>query len=188
MTDWNRVKWTEAVQVTSQLAWPAESDAVARTPPQRYFTSLRKAARLEDAVFFLGVALPRHETVGWAARAVRDLGDGRERPRPDADALKAALLWVQDPTEPRRRAAFDAAQLASTNGAERLAALAAFLSGGSMAPDNVQPVLAPKDAPGRLAAGAILVAAAARPDRTAAINRALDDGDVIAQRGLGAKT
>ena len=56
-----------------------------------------------------------------------------------------------------------------------------------MAPDNVQPVLAPKDAPGRLAAGAILIAAASGPDRIAAINRALDDGAAIAQRGLSAK-
>ncbi len=80
------------------------------------------------------MALPRYETVGWAARVVRDLGAGGERPRADADALKATLLWVQDPTEPRRRGAFDAAQLADMSCAERLAALAAFLSGGSMAP------------------------------------------------------
>jgi hypothetical protein len=187
VNDWTRVKWTEAGQVTGQLGWAAEAEAIARTPPQAYFAALRKAARLEDAAFFLGMALPRHETVGWAARAVRDLGEGRARPRPDADALKAALLWVQDPTEPRRRAAFEAAQGADTSGAERLAALAAFLSGGSMAPDNVQPVLAPKEAAGRLAAGAILLAAGSGPGRAVAINRALDDGDAIAQRGLGAK-
>ncbi len=174
--------------MTSQLGWAAEPDAVSRTPPQTYFGSLRAAGRLQDAAFFLGMALPRHETVGWAARAVRDLGEGRERLRPDADALKAALLWVQDPTEPRRRAAFDAAQLAGTSSAERLAALAAFLSGGSIAPDNVQPVLAAKEAAGRLAAGAILIAAGSGPDRGAAINRALDDGDAIARAGLDSKT
>ena len=87
--------------------------------------------------------------------------------------------------EPRRRAAFEAAKLASPTSAERLAAMAVFLSGGSMAPDNLQPVPAPSDVAGRIGAGAILVAAAARgKDRVGAINRALDEGDTIARWGL----
>ncbi len=184
MTDWTRVKWTEAGQVIELLDWAAPSEEVGRTPPQIYFQDLRKSKRVEDATFFLGMALPRQETVAWAARSVRDLSEGIERPRADADALKAALLWVQDPSEPRRRAAFEAAQLANHTCAERLAAMAVFLSGGSLAPDNVPPVPAPNDAAGRIGAGAILVAASKRVDRVAAINRALDEGDAIARWGL----
>ena len=184
MGEWTRVKWSEAGQVIEQLDWAAELGDAGRAAPQQYFADLRKARRLEDAVFFLGMALPRHETVAWAARSVRDIGEGRERPRADSDALKAALLWVQDPSEPRRRAAFDAAQLADSRCAERLAAMAVFLSGGSLAPDNVPPVPAPSDVAGRIGAGAILVAASKRIDRVAAINRALDEGDVIARWGL----
>lgn len=184
MTDWTRVKWSEAAQVIDLLDWAAPTEAVGRTPPELYFQDLRRAKRVEDAIFFLGMALPRHETVAWAARSVRDLSEDRERPRADADALKAALLWVQDPSEPRRRAAFEAAKLAHPACPERLAAMAVFLSGGSLAPDNVQPVPAPNDVAGKIGAGAILVAASQRTDRVAAINRALDGGDAIARWGL----
>ncbi|HVM99754.1 MAG TPA: hypothetical protein VMT68_06030 [Caulobacteraceae bacterium] len=187
MAGWTRVKWTEAGQVTELLDWPTDSEETAKTPPEAYFRNLRSASRLEAAVFFLGMALPRQETVAWAARAVRDLVEGMERPRPDTDALRAALLWVQDPSEGRRRAAFDAAQNAEMTSPERLAAMAVFLSGGSMAPENVQPVPAPPDVAGRIGAGAILVAASRRPDRVAAINRALDAGDEIAQWGLNGR-
>jgi uncharacterized protein DUF6931 len=184
MTDWARVKWSEAGQVIDLLDWAAPTEAVGRTPPETYFQELRRAKRVEDATFFLGMALPRHETVAWAARSVRDLSEDRERPRADSDALKAALLWVQDPSEPRRRAAFEAAKLADHACAERLAAMAVFLSGGSLAPENVQPVPAPNDVAGKIGAGAILVAASKRDDRVAAINRALDGGDAIARWGL----
>jgi hypothetical protein len=91
---------------------------------------------------------------------------------------------VQDPSESRRRAAFEAAKLANHACAERLTAMAVFLSGGSLAPDNVQPVPPPNDVAGRIGAGAILVAASKRPDRVAAINRALDEGDAIARWGV----
>src|ERR1700722_7971492 len=100
MSEWTRVKWREAAQVIELLAWAPPAAAAGRAPPQSYFEDLRKASRPEDAVFFLGLALPRHETVVWAARSVRDISEGRDRSRADADALKAALLWVQDPSEP----------------------------------------------------------------------------------------
>ena len=92
---------------------------------------------------------------------------------------------MQDPSEPRRRAAYDAAQAAGKTCAERLAAMAVFLSGGSMAPENLQPVPGPgATSPVKIGAGAILVAAAKRSDREAAINAALDEGDAIARWGL----
>jgi hypothetical protein len=184
MTDWTRVKWSEAGQVIELLDWAAPTDEAGRTPPEAFFRELRRTERVEDATFFLGMALPRHETVAWAARSVRDLSEDRERPRADSDALKAALLWVQDPSETRRRAAFEAAKLADHACPERLAAMAVFLSGGSLAPENVQPVPAPNDVAGKIGAGAILVAAGKRQDRIAAINRALDQGDAIARWGL----
>jgi hypothetical protein len=184
MSEWTRVKWSEAAQVIELLDWAPPSPAAGRMPPQTYFEDLRRASRLEDAVFFLGLALPRHETVVWAARSVRDISEGRDRSRADADALKAALLWVQDPSEPRRRAAWDAANLAHASCAERLAAMAVFFSGGSLAPDNLPAVPPQNDVAGRVAASAILVAAAKGPDRLAAINRALDEGDAMARWGV----
>ncbi|HYD44696.1 MAG TPA: hypothetical protein VEA79_05465 [Phenylobacterium sp.] len=179
MARWQRVKWTEAGQVIDL----PEADPQAREAPEAYFERLRQAGRLTDAAFFLGRALPRHETVAWAARTVRDLPDP-EAKRQDADALKAALLWVQDPSEPRRRAAYDAANAATNHSAEQMAALAAFFSGGSMAPEGCDPVQAPMDAAGTFAAGAVVIAAARTGDINAALAKGLDAGARIAEKGL----
>ncbi len=186
MRKWARVKWTEAGQVADLLDWKDDLGPDARTPPEEFFGRLRGDQRLPDAVFFIGQALPRFETVVWAIRTVRDLGRDREMDKPDADALKAALLWVQDPSDQRRRAAYDAAQLAGDRSAERLAALAAFFSGGSLAPDNCPPVPTLPQASGQLAAGAVLLAAHQTPDWTGAINSALDAAETIAMKGVEA--
>ena len=183
---WNRVKWTEAGQIAERLEWKEPLGADATTPPEAYFATLRQAGRLNDAVFFLGQALPRFETVAWAARAVRDLRVTPLPPGPDAEALKATLLWVQDPSENRRRTAFDAAGKAPDTSAERLAAFAAFFSGGSIAPPDCPAVQAPPDAAGRFAAVAVVVAAIHSGDEAGALTRALDAGALIAQQGLGA--
>jgi hypothetical protein len=137
MTRWARVKWSAA----GQVARLPKADQADGATPEAYFTTLRKAGRLTEAAMFIGRALPRHETVAWAARAVRDFTRPEPASREDADALKAALLWVQDPSESRRRAAYDAAMAATDQEAEQLVALAAFFSGGSMAPEGCEPVL-----------------------------------------------
>ncbi|MCC7268608.1 MAG: hypothetical protein IT546_14895 [Caulobacteraceae bacterium] len=180
MARWARVKWTEAGQVVDL------AEATAAQSPEVYFAGLRQAGELTDAAFFLGRALPRHETVAWAARAVRDLPGGETLPRGDVEALRAALLWVQDPSEPRRRAAYEAAMTASDKSAEQMAALAAFFSGGSMAPDGHDPVQAPMDAAGTFAAGAVVLAAVRTGDMDGALAKVLDAGDRIAEKGLAA--
>lgn len=181
---WKRVKWTEAGQVSQLLGWAAEPEADAAMIPELYFDRLRTAGRLQDAVFFLGQALPRRESVSWSARSVRDIVAGSQAPRPDVEALRATLLWTQDPSEARRRAAFEASERAADDSAARLTALAAFFSGGSIAPADCPPVLAPREAAGRFAAGAVVVAAMRSADPTAALNGALEAGDAIAASGL----
>jgi hypothetical protein len=185
MGEWARVKWTEAAQIAAVLSWD-DLGADARSTPETFFKKLVDAGRLNEATFFLGQALPRFETVAWAARLVRETSRWLSLPDPRGDALKATLLWVQDPSDIRRRAAFDAASRVRTGGSERLAALAAFFSGGSLSPAAYAPVLAPSDAAGRLAAGAVLAAAAESPDRKATLYRALQSGGDIAKRGLAA--
>ena len=173
------MKWTEAGQVTAVLGWKAApGDPSPAERPRAYFEALRAAGRDTDAVEFLSQALPRWEAVAWAARAVRDLGglDGEA----DARALKAALLWVQDPTEDRRRAAQEAAEGAEPDSPARLAALAAFYSGGSIAPADAEVLPAPRDAAGRFAAGAIITAAARAADMDAALAASLGAGSAIA--------
>jgi hypothetical protein len=176
MGRWTQVRWTEAGQVTALLGWPRSAeDAKA---PEVFFDDLRAQGRDDEAAMFLGQALPRFEVVSWAARTVRDLTPVERSP--DGDALKAALLWLQDPSEIRRRAAFDAAQLAGDTAPQRLCALAVFFSGGSLAPENLQPVPAPKEVAGRFAAGAVLAAASASGRRTEALEQALKLGEALA--------
>lgn len=184
---WTRVKWTEAGQVTAVLGWKAGAgDPSVSQTPHAYFDALCAAGRTTEAVEFLAQALPRWEAVAWAARAVREMGGMDEEA--DARALKAALLWVQDPTEERRRAAQDAAEGAEPDSASRLAALAAFYSGGSIAPPDAEVLPAPRDAAGRFAAGAILTAAARSEDMDEALAASLGVGTAIAtgQGGLPA--
>lgn len=178
MGNWDRVKWTEAGQIAELLDWPPDLSGDARATPRDYFMKLRSDGRLHDAAFFLGQALPRYETVVWAARVVHGLS---VQGSADEGALSATLRWVEDPSEPRRRAAFTAASGEGTPA--RMAALAAFFSGGSMSPEGQPPVPPPRAAAGRFAAGAVVLAATKAGDLTAALTRALDVGDAIASEG-----
>jgi hypothetical protein len=177
---WTRVKWSEAGQITALLSSrPAgEGDGLA---PAEYFAGLLAAARYDGAVRFLALALPRFETVAWAARIVRDMARPAAPDQPETLALKSALLWLQDPVEGRRRSAFDAASAARPNSPEAMAAMAVFYSGGSVAPPDCQPLPAPREAAGRFAAGAILLAAARDPDMSGALRRALALGETLAE-------
>lgn len=177
MRRWKQVRWTEAGQVTAILGWPAsERDG---EPPEALFDRLRQEGQDDDAAMFLGQALPRYEVVAWAAQTVRDLAPA-DLPSRDVEALNAALQWLRDPSDNRRRAAFDAAAEASDTSPQRMCALAAFFSGGSLAPADLEPLLAPKDAAGKFAAGAVLTAATRSGRRHEGLRAALALGDALA--------
>lgn len=185
MGDWARVKWSEARQVLEILGAEPAAGVDAAAAPAAYFASLVDSGRQIDAVKFLSQALPRLEAVAWAARTVRDLAPANgKRPQPEERALRAALLWVADPSEARRRSAAEAAEGCDPASAERMAAMAAFYSGGSIAPAHCPPVLAPRHAAGMFAAGAVMMAAAVQPDMKGALAAALDAGSAIARQGL----
>jgi hypothetical protein len=116
---------------------------------------------LADAVRVTAHALPRREAVWWACMCARAVPSRPQRAE-DAVALEAAEAWVRRPDEPSRRAAHAAAGRAGFSSAEAWAAMGAFWSGGSMAPEG-QPVVAPgEDLTGRAVGGSILIAAARR--------------------------
>lgn len=187
MAGWARVKWSRADQAVD-ADFLAEAAAVggpaASSAPQAYFAALREAGEAELAARFLGQALPRLEAVAWAARTVRDLA--APGPGDEAEALKAALLWVQDPSEARRRAAAAAAERCDPAAAARMAALAAFYAGGSVAPPDCDPLPAPRDAAGRFAAGAVMLACAGQADMDTALAACLAAGERLAAAGLEA--
>lgn len=176
MRRWKQVKWAEAGQVSAILGWPKSNHDA--DPPETVFDRLIEEGREDDAALFLGQALPRFEAVAWAARTVQELV-----PTPsaqDAEALKATLLWLQDPSDGRRRAAFAVAEQFRGGSPQRQCALAVFFSGGSIAPVDVEPVLPPKDTVGAFAAGAVLTAATASGRHAESLRSALALGDAIA--------
>ncbi len=189
MTRWTNVRWTEAGQLAGALGWKQMPADEARKPPEAFTQGLRSQGKLTEAVQFVAQALPRFEAVAWAARAVRDLPRTGRPGEAETAAIRSTLLWVQDPTDHRRRAARAAADAIPEAGPERLAALAAFYSGGSLAPEGPgqQPVPAPKEMTGRFAAGAVLMAAYQCEDAKAALQAALDMGEIIAAGGLAAE-
>lgn len=187
MSTWTRVKWSEAGQILDLLKTPAAARGRDTAGvPEVYFEALRTDGRQDEAVDFLGQALPRLEVVAWAARTVRDSHPQAPSSQPEARALRAALLFVQDPSEARRRAAYDAAQACDPAGPEALAALAAFFSGGSITPPECPPVPAPRLAAGRFAAAAVKTAVFGGENVREALDRSLDLGAELAREGLKA--
>lgn len=144
---------------------PARDLLRAEHSPRQYLDALAKAGHLPDAARFLAFALPRREAVWWAAQCVR------QAPAATADekaaaALAAAEAWAADPSDDNRRTAFAAAEAAGFDKPAACAALAAFLTEGSMAPAHLQPVPAPAHAgPAAAAAAVVLAALATEPEK-----------------------
>jgi len=155
------------------------SDSAAALP------RLIEAGMLADAARFLAHALPKREAVWWACMCAR--ATAPEPPPPDAEALAAAEAWVRKPDEEHRRAAMAKAEGAGFRSPEAWAAVAAFWSGGSMAPAG-QPVVPPAEhLTGVAVAGAVSLAAVRRePEKAeATLRRFLDSGLDIAAGGAG---
>jgi hypothetical protein len=73
---------------------------------------------------------------------VRPRRGGAALPAPQAAAVQAAERWVADPSEANRRAAQAASEAAGLGTPAGCAAMAAFWSGGSLAPPEA-PVVPP---------------------------------------------
>ncbi|HMK85625.1 MAG TPA: hypothetical protein VK437_06690 [Steroidobacteraceae bacterium] len=126
--------------------------------PVDYLNELLAAGSLNEAVQFLAFALPPREAVWWACQCARDEWHEPAPPVLQA-AVDAAERWVRQPTEEHRRAAMSCAQATDLKSPAAWAAVAAFWSGGSLAPEN-QPEVPP--APhllGSAVAGAVMLAA-----------------------------
>ena len=111
-----------------------------------------------DAVVFLAHALPKREAVWWACLCAEQVL-GPEPPPATASALKAARAWVIDPTEESRRAALPAAEAADLGTPAGCAALAAYFSGGSLAPPDLQAVPPGEHLTGKMVASSLSLAA-----------------------------
>jgi hypothetical protein len=182
MARWSKVRWTEAGQIVEQLGWRGDLGDDAVAAPEAFFDKLRTEGRHQDAAYFLGQSLPRYEAVVWAADVVRHFAEAPDA-APPSPALRAALDWVAEPSEGRRRAAYEAASAAEHEDPGRMAALAAYFSGGSMSVEGQPAVPAPRNTAGKLGAAAVLMASLQTKDQKAALGWALDRGEEIAARG-----
>jgi len=125
------------------------------------------AGLLADAVKFLAHALPKRESVWWAWVCARKAAGGTPAPR-ISTALAATERWVVQPNEENRRAAMAAAEQAEFGTPAGCAALAAFLSMGSVAPPHVQAVPPGEFASAKAVAGAVTLSAVAEPKQAEA--------------------
>ena len=145
----------------------------------------------EDAVRLIAHALPRREAVWWAWVCARRAA-GENPPPPVAASLAATERWIAHPDDANRRAAMEAAEQAELATPAGCAGLAAFFSGGSVAPPE-----APATPPGEhvtaraVAGGVVLAAVATEPQRaaekyTAFVQQGLDVAARVGAWGAGA--
>ena len=112
------------------------SPAVARIEcgdltPRQLVDVLVESGLYLDTIDFLAHALPKREAVWWACLGVRHTL-GAALPPKEFAALKAAVEWVLEPDEPKRRAAQAAGEAADFGTPAGCAALAVYGSGGSL--------------------------------------------------------
>lgn len=134
--------------------------------PREYIVALDAAGQHVDALNFLAHLLPRREGVWWAWTSARRVA-GDDPPPPIAGALQATERWIARPTEEHRRAAMLAGEAAGFDTPAGCAALAAFLSGGSLAPEGAAEVPPPRFAASRAVFGGLVFSAVAREPETA---------------------
>jgi hypothetical protein len=162
-----KVKASKAAEVCQDLELSDDALALLHPglTPGQFLGSLLAEQRFPDAVQFLARALPKREAVWWACECVRAVTTTEAAP-PVRAALEAAERWAADPSEENRRHAKDAADTAKLKAPAGCAAMAAFLSEGSLAPPDVKtPVPPAENLTARLVAGAVQLAAVAVPEK-----------------------
>ncbi|MDV3240179.1 MAG: hypothetical protein LOY00_00070 [Methylocaldum sp.] len=126
--------------------------------PAGFLRLLMENALYPEAVKFLARALPKRESTWWACLCARS-ALANDPASPAIKPLERAERWVYKPSEEHRRSAFAAAEAHQFQGAGSWAAVAAFWSGGSMAPPDAPAVPPADNLTGKAVAGAVMLAA-----------------------------
>jgi hypothetical protein len=155
--------------------------------PLDYLKQLLAHELFTDAVRFWSLALPVQSGVLWASSCVRDALADQAAPQ-DLAALDAADQWALEPNEKNRRAAEAAAEATKFEGAAGWVALAAFWSGGSMAPAGLPEVPPAEGLAAKGIAGALMMAATSGPPQEviSRYRKFLEQGIQISERSTGA--
>jgi hypothetical protein len=156
---------TVAISTTAELGEEAMALARPDLHPLDFVALLMKKALYPDAVRFVAHALPKREAVWWGWVCARRAAGDSPPPKIKA-ALDATEKWVAQPNEENRRLAMAAAQQAELSTAAGCAGLAAFFSGGSLAPPDAPAVPPGEFLTAKAVTGAVIFAAVARePER-----------------------
>lgn len=110
---------------------------------QAWLEKLEQSALHEDAIKLLAGALPKRDCVHWALVCSRE-ATAKDGTAAQRAALDATALWEKDPSDANRRAAGMASEKAQLDNTAGCTALAAFMSGGSLAPAELTPVPPPE--------------------------------------------
>ena len=133
--------------------------------PRGFFTLLLERELQGDAVRYLAHALPRREAVWWAWVCARKSA-GAAPAAPIKAALDATEQWIVQPTEEHRRKALQAGEAADFGTAAGCAALAAFMTSGSLAPPDAPAVPPGEFMCAKAVSGSVTVAVVAtEPER-----------------------
>ena len=157
-----------AQEVCARFELSEEARALVRsgqTSPQ-CLDALVDKQLFPDAIRFLAHGLPKREAVWWACHCAKSAGTTLGQA--EAAAVQRAERWVADPSEENRQAAMPAAEAAKLGTPAGCAALAAFLSGGSMGPANVAAIPPAETLSGNAVAGAVLIAVVVKEPQKAA--------------------
>ncbi len=156
---------TAAIVAVAELGEEAMALLRADLHPLDFVALLMEKALFPDAVRFIAHALPKREAVWWAWVCARRSAGENPQPKIKA-ALDATEKWIAQPNDDNRRSAMAAAQEAELGTAAGCAGLAAFFSGGSLAPPDAPPVPPGEFLAAKAVSGAVIFAAAARqPER-----------------------
>lgn len=174
--------------LATHLEATPDAAAIVRVAPDapEALERLVAAGELQGAIRLCAHALPPREAVWWACMCA-DHTVTDDLPAPDREVRVAAEAWVRRPSDTTRRSAMTLAQAAGLVSPEAWTGVAAFWTGGSMAPEG-QPAVEP--APGLLGtavAGSVLLASVrAHPERQPnRLRRFLDSARDIAAGGPG---
>lgn len=176
---WLHVVWADAEQVIALCAIDVEKGAGLGIPPKAFFDGLVAREANDDAIAFLGAALPRQAAVQWSL-ATLEQASAAGRSAYGGELLDAVRAWLAAPGDKPRRRAWELVRATEESSPERLLASAIFYSGGSIAPEDCEPVQPEPHLCGRLSATAILACAHAREDVEAIMRFAVAEGDRIA--------
>jgi hypothetical protein len=176
-----------AAEICKRVDLSAEAAAflVPGLSPQGYLALLVDARLVGDAVRFLAFTLPIREGVWWACVVAHS--NLAEPTATQSLALERTANWVYEPNDTNRRSCMEAAESSNLEGAPAYAALAAFWSGGSMAPENMPEAL-PDPKLGPIGVGASVLLSIASGDaahQNTRFEKAIERGVDIANGGNG---